>query len=142
LQISTSPSIAIATEKCSKKDLSWGESLRQRDHLCSGIEELRDTIRFACALAATYPPDRLPGLGVTRNSARSRNRLRSFGIPGNFELSTGRPPVAALAFRACFGGSAMPFDGSSISRDVLVLGNLLKFFEDDDRWVQEKVSDI
>jgi hypothetical protein len=30
------------------------------DHLCSGIEELRDTIRFACALAATYPPDRLP----------------------------------------------------------------------------------
>ena len=30
------------------------------DHLCSGIEELRDTIRFACALAAIYPPDRLP----------------------------------------------------------------------------------
>ena len=30
------------------------------DHVCSGIEELRDTIRFAFALAATYPPDRLP----------------------------------------------------------------------------------
>ena len=30
------------------------------DHLCSGIKELRDTIRFACALAANYPPDRLP----------------------------------------------------------------------------------
>jgi hypothetical protein len=30
------------------------------DHLCSGIEELCDTIRFACALAATYPPDRRP----------------------------------------------------------------------------------
>jgi hypothetical protein len=30
------------------------------DRLCSGIEELRDTIRFACALAAVYPPDRLP----------------------------------------------------------------------------------
>jgi hypothetical protein len=29
-------------------------------YICSGIEELRDTIRFACALAATYPPDRLP----------------------------------------------------------------------------------
>ena len=29
-------------------------------HLCSSIEELRDTIRFACALAATYPPDGLP----------------------------------------------------------------------------------
>ena len=30
------------------------------DRLCSGIEELRDTIRFAYALAAAYPPDRLP----------------------------------------------------------------------------------
>lgn len=30
------------------------------DHLCWGIDELRDTIRFACALAAVYPPDRLP----------------------------------------------------------------------------------
>jgi hypothetical protein len=30
------------------------------DYLCSGIEELRDTIRFAYALAAVYPPDRLP----------------------------------------------------------------------------------
>jgi hypothetical protein len=29
-------------------------------YICSGIEELRDTIRFACALAATYPPDGLP----------------------------------------------------------------------------------
>jgi hypothetical protein len=30
------------------------------DHFCSGIEELLDTIRFAYALAAVYPPDRLP----------------------------------------------------------------------------------
>jgi hypothetical protein len=30
------------------------------DYLCSGIEELCDTIRFAYALAAAYPPDRLP----------------------------------------------------------------------------------
>jgi hypothetical protein len=30
------------------------------DRLCSGIEELCDTIRFAYALAAVYPPDRLP----------------------------------------------------------------------------------
>jgi hypothetical protein len=29
-------------------------------YICSGIEELRDTIRFAYALAAVYPPDRLP----------------------------------------------------------------------------------
>jgi hypothetical protein len=30
------------------------------DHLCSDIEELQDTVRFACALAAVYPPDGLP----------------------------------------------------------------------------------
>ena len=35
----------------------------------------------------------------------------------------------------------MPFDGSSMSRDVLVLGGLLEFFEDDDRWVQDMFSD-
>ena len=38
----------------------YGELQYFNDHLCSGIEELRDTIRFACALAATYPPARLP----------------------------------------------------------------------------------
>ena len=36
------------------------EDERFNDHLCSNIEELRETIRFACALAAVYPPDRLP----------------------------------------------------------------------------------
>jgi hypothetical protein len=35
----------------------------------------------------------------------------------------------------------MPFDGSSISGDLLVLGDLLEFFEDDDRWVQDTFSD-
>jgi hypothetical protein len=30
------------------------------DRLCSGIEELRYTIRFARALAANFPADRLP----------------------------------------------------------------------------------
>jgi hypothetical protein len=35
----------------------------------------------------------------------------------------------------------MPFDGSSISRELLVLAGLLEFFEDDDRWVQHMFSD-
>ena len=37
-----------------------GELQYFNDYLCSGIDELRDTIRFAYALAAVYPPDRLP----------------------------------------------------------------------------------
>ena len=35
----------------------------------------------------------------------------------------------------------MPFDGSSISREVLVLGGLLEFFEEDDRWVRDMYHD-
>jgi hypothetical protein len=43
-----------------RKHHSNGGLQHFNDSLCSGIEELRDTIRFACALAAVYPPDRLP----------------------------------------------------------------------------------
>jgi hypothetical protein len=35
----------------------------------------------------------------------------------------------------------MPFDGSSISQELRILGGLREFFEDDDRWVQEMFSD-
>jgi hypothetical protein len=35
----------------------------------------------------------------------------------------------------------MPFDGSSISQELLVLSGLLEFFEDEDRWVQGWFSD-
>ena len=50
------------------------------DHLCSGIEELRDTIRFACALAATYLPDRLPYAPVrpTRYTLSSQPFVHGF----------------------------------------------------------------
>ena len=69
------------------------------DHLCSGIEELRDTIRFACALAATYPPDGLPYASVrpTRYTPSSQPFVhglahleRRLSLPaGQLELALG-----------------------------------------------------
>ena len=36
----------------------------------------------------------------------------------------------------------MPFDGSSMSPELRILGALLEFFEDDDRWVQEMFNGV
>jgi hypothetical protein len=68
-------------------------------YICSGIEELRDTIRFACALAATYPPDGLPYASVrpTRYTPSSQPFVhglahleRRLSLPaGQLELALG-----------------------------------------------------
>jgi hypothetical protein len=61
------------------------------DYLCSGIEELRDTIRFACALATAYPPDRLPYAPATPTRYSPSSKPSVHGL-ANLER---RPSMAA-----------------------------------------------
>jgi hypothetical protein len=50
------------------------------DYLCSGIEELRDTIRFAYALAAVYPPAVYRMRQERQPATRSRANLPSTAL--------------------------------------------------------------
>jgi hypothetical protein len=50
------------------------------DYLCSGIEEVRATIRFAYALAAVYPPDRLPYAPTKPTCYSPSTRPCAFGL--------------------------------------------------------------
>jgi hypothetical protein len=54
------------------------------DCICSSIEELRETVQFAYALACTFPPDGLP------KPPAKRLPWRSGGMPDTRRL---RPPV-------------------------------------------------
>jgi hypothetical protein len=62
------------------------------DCFCSGIEELRDTIRFAHALAAIYPPDGLPRPPAKPAGYTASRKPSVLGL-AHLEVRSGSPPA-------------------------------------------------